>query len=106
LPKPLKATVERTDDGWRWKAERPPGAVRLQVGYRSAEKIAVQWQSGPSDAEKARADFEAANARLAFVPLPSPPEDGPWEGTVDRPGKVRLVAMGGKEIYVGVLELN
>jgi len=76
------------------------------VGYRSPEKIAVQWQSSPTEPEKARGDFQAANARLAFVPLPSPPEDGPWEGTVDRPGKVRLVAMGGKEIYVGVLELN
>ncbi|HUT13206.1 MAG TPA: C25 family cysteine peptidase [Thermoguttaceae bacterium] len=106
LPKLLKATVERTDDAWRWQAERPPGATRLQVGYRSTEKIAVQWQSGPTGAEKARADFEAANARLGFVPLPSPPEDGPWEGTVDRPGKVRLVATGGEEVYVAVLELK
>ncbi len=33
---PLAIEVRRTETGWHWKAKRPPGAERLNVGFRSA----------------------------------------------------------------------
>jgi len=104
LPLPLQASIERTDSGWRWKVQRPEGAQRLEVGFRAKQKTTVRWQEVPSDPEKARAAFHAANARLAFTALPAPAEGEPWEGTIDvnEPGWLRLVAVSKETIHVVV----
>ena len=106
IPEPLKASVQRTAAGWRWKAERPEGATNLQVGYRSAGPRSAEWQEKPAQQKEARAAFEAANAVFAFIPVSSPPDGGPWEGTAERPGWIRLVATGGGAIHVAVLKLD
>ena len=105
LPKPLVASAQRTAEGWRWKAQRPVGATRLEVGHRAAVAPRDALKQRPAGREEARKAFEEANAALAFAPLPSPPDAGPWEGTVERPGWLRLVATGGGEIHVAVLKL-
>jgi len=105
LPKPLVASAQRTAEGWRWKAQRPEGATRLEVGHRAAVAPRDALKQRPAGREEARKAFEEANAALAFAPLPSPPDAGPWEGTVERPGWLRLVATGGGEIHVAVLKL-
>jgi hypothetical protein len=106
LPEPLKASIERTAAGWRWKAEKPAGATHLEVGYRSAEPVPSPEGTGAAQEREQRARAaEAANAALAFTSLPAPPDNGPWEGTVDRPGWVRLVATGPDALYAIVLKL-
>ena len=34
LPERLDASIERTAAGWRWKAKKPTGVVRIEVGFR------------------------------------------------------------------------
>jgi len=106
MPRPLEASLERTEQGWRWKAKRPAGATSLAVGHRPSRPPVAEWTGGPTERERARATFEAANAALGFTPLPSPPDDGPWEGTVDRPGWLRLVAVAEGRLHVAVLRID
>jgi hypothetical protein len=104
LPEPLKATIERTSNGWRWKAAKPAGAARLEVGFRAAGSPPTSWEGLKAGEKKANEDADAANAWFAFAPLPSPPDDGPWQGDLSRPGRIRLVANDGKTLYVAVLK--
>lgn len=105
-PRPLEATIRRTDEGWQWKATRPPGAVRLAVGHRWSKLPVPRVATSPLPRPEAQAAFEAANAALDFAPLPPPPDQGPWEGTVEQPGWLRLVAIAGGELYVAVLRIE
>ena len=106
MPQPLQASLRRTDSGWRWTAERPQGATSLAVGYRPNKPPAAQWAEGSTERQKARAAFQAANAALGFAPLPSPPDKGPWEGTVEQPGWLRLVAVADGRLHVAVLKIE
>jgi len=106
IPQPLAAEVHRTEDGWQWKADRPDGATSLRVSFRSTKPSSTPWQKPPTDAEAARAAFKAANAPLAFRAVASKTESAPWQGTVDTPGLLRLVATGPGKIYVAVLQLE
>jgi len=106
LPGPLRASIRRTAAGWHWKAERPEGATKLHVGCRAAGAALPRRQGKPAGQKEARACFEAANAAPAFRTLPSPPDEGPWEGTVDRPGLIRLVATGAGRFHAAVFELK
>ena len=106
LPEPLEARVQRTAAGWNWQVKRPKDATHLDVGYRQSHVLSIAPPEKQKDAIKARAIFEAANAAFAFSPLPSPPNDGPWEGTIDRPGCLRLIATAPKTLYVVALKLQ
>ncbi len=101
LPEPLEAGIQRTPAGWRWKAKRPAGAVRLEAGFRASRPTLPSWEGLRAGEENAVRAFEAANGAFAFAPLPSADR---WEGQIDRPGWVRLVATGGDAIYVAVLK--
>jgi hypothetical protein len=106
LPEPLQATVERTAKGWQWRAQRPPGATRLEVGLRQPQALPMSPGKRPTSAEEADNASERANACFAFTAQPSPPEGRPWEGNCDRPGWLRLVAIGSSARYVVVLKLE
>jgi hypothetical protein len=106
LPEPLETSMERTKTGWRWRATRPPGARRLEVGFRKPQALPASPDKKPTSAEDADKASETANACFAFTAQPSPPDDGPWEGICDRPGWVRLVAIGPKTLHVAVLKLK
>jgi hypothetical protein len=106
LPEPLAASFERTDRGWRWKADKPSRATHLEVAFRSSEPLAGVSKAKSADAQEARTAFQAANARFAFIAKPSPPDDQPWEGVFDRPGWVRLVATGPGVFCAAVLKLK
>jgi hypothetical protein len=106
MPRPLEASLERTEHGWRWKATRPAGATSLAVGHRPSRPLVAQWAVGSTEREKARAAFEAANAVLGFTCLPTPPGEGPWEGTVDQPGLLRLVTVAEGQLHVAVLRIE
>jgi hypothetical protein len=105
LPAPLDATVEKRDGAWRWTARRPEGATRLLVGLRPAQREAPAPPAGADEIALRRAQFEAANAAEGFDPV-GEIGDGPWEGSVDRPGRLRLVALGPDGVAVGTLELE
>jgi hypothetical protein len=105
VPETLKVALRRTDAGWDWRAERPAGAVRLLVGHRRAAPPPATRPPGATP-EQARAAFRTANAVFAFSTLPSPPDEGPWQGTVNEPGRLRLVAVSPRTLRVGVVELK
>jgi hypothetical protein len=106
LPEPLEVSVEQTATGWRWCAVKPPHAIHLEVGYRAARPLATTPPRQPTDAKEAGKAFAAANACLAFAAQPSPPDGGPWEGTWDRPGCLRLVATGPGAFYAAAINLS
>lgn len=106
LPEPLEASVERAETGWRWRARRPPGATHLEVGFRKPQALPMSPDKKPTSAEEADKASETANACFAFTAQTSPPTDGPWEGICDRPGWLRLVAIGPSTLHVAVLKLE
>jgi len=106
LPEPLEASVEKSPAGWRWRAKRPPGATRLEVGYRKPPAVNLPIGAPLVDEKQANEALAAANAAYAFAVQPSPPDGAPWEGTWERPGWLRLVATGPRTLHVVVLKLN
>ncbi len=106
MPQPLEASLRRTDSGWRWTAKRPQAATSLAVGYRPGKLPGAQLAEGSTERQKARAAFQAANAALGFTPVPSPPDKGPWEGTVEQPGWLRLVTVADGQLHVAVLKIE
>ena len=106
LPDPLEASAERTEAGWRWRAKRPAGATRIEVGFRGSPAPPLSPDKKPTSAAEADKAAERANACFAFTAQPSPPDDGTWEGTCEHPGWLRLVAVGPKTLHVAVLKLE
>jgi len=105
LPEPLDATIERTDSGWRWKAEKPKGATRIHAGLRPRTPLfSLLFKERNED--ELRKDQQQANAKYEFTPLPSPESGEPWEGTVSEPGRLRLVASGPGVLNVATFDLK
>jgi hypothetical protein len=115
VPRPLQAQVRRDEAGWHWSVQKPAEARTLVAGFRPA---AVGGPEGmtpeapqpaemtPNDKPQALATFEAANAAFDFPALPAPAANQAWEGTISRPGLLRLVAIGRRDLYVAVLVLK
>ncbi len=105
LPEPLPATVQRTATGWQWRAKKPPGATSLEVGFRDLRLRPKTPKEKPS-AETLDKAAEAANDCFTFRSEPPPSREGPWEGTCDHAGLLRLVAIAPNTLYVAVLKLD
>jgi hypothetical protein len=105
VPVPLAATTEKVEGGWRFKAERPAGATRLVVGLLPAAPAVGAAPAGADEAALRRARLAAVNGAAEFAPLREMGE-GPWEGVVDRPGRLRLVATGPDFVAACVLEMK
>jgi hypothetical protein len=106
IPEPLAARVEKTENGWQWRVERPAGATRLEIGVRSANAPDAAWQEEPPSPAQARAAFEAANAALGYETIGALTADEPWRGTVETPGWIRFVAAGAGRLRAIALELK
>jgi hypothetical protein len=106
LPETLEASIEATKTGWRWKAKKPAGARHLEVGYRDPMPHLPSWEGLRAGEKKATQASDAANAAFAFAPLPSPHDDGPWQGDVERAGWIRLVTHDAHRMYVVVLKAD
>jgi hypothetical protein len=106
LPDPLKASVRRTASGWHWEAERPDERAHLEIGYRPVGRPPARGKTAPANREDALNAYFAADAAINFTPLPDPPEGRRWEGTMDRPGFLRLVATSDRKLYAVVLKLQ
>jgi hypothetical protein len=105
LPGPLEARAEKVEGGWRFTVTRPAGATRLFVGLLPATRAAGAAAAGADEAMVRRTQLAAVNGAEEFTPLEEIGE-GSWEGTVDRPGRLRLVATGPDVLAVCVLELR
>ena len=83
-------------------------ASRAQCTWQSVfanpQALPVSPDKKPTGAAEADKASETANACFAFTAQPSPPNDGPWEGICDRPGWLRLVAIGTRTLHVAVSE--
>jgi len=104
LPAPLEATIERTATGWRWKAKKPPGAARIEVAYRPTRPPLVSWKGLQAGEREAARASDAANAGFGFTPIAAPPDDAPWQGSIERSGSIRLVTHDANRLYVAVLK--
>jgi hypothetical protein len=105
LPDNLEGKIERLNDGWRWRVDKPKDATRLYVGIRPAGRDFPTVQL-PLEKEAARKRFEQANVTFGFEPLAELTADKPWKGTINKEGILRLVAVGPKCIYVVTFNLK
>jgi len=104
LPGKLEIVVRKNGDKWLWQAKKPKGAASLLVGLRS---INIQRLKGnPKAMQKEARDIHAkANAMFEFIPLPAVDNGDGWQGTIDRPGLLRIVAVTPEKLYVATVVL-
>ena len=105
-PEPLKASLTRTASGWRWSAEKPAGAVRLEIGLRSPAAAPRGNPATRPSQDDAAKRLLAANAQFSFQPIGVLSADQPWEGQLATQGTLRLVAIGPQQLHVCALELK
>jgi hypothetical protein len=118
LPQPLHGRLTRRDGRWLWRIDKPadadllvvsfrPPVARPQSSIRNLQSPVAESRPGTASAGEAAAEsaHRAANAVFAFQPLGTLGKDEPWEGTWDRPGVLRLVAVGEHAIYAVGLPL-
>ena len=105
LPERLGVRVERTAAGWRWETAKPTGATALEVGLRP-EAPPPAATPGVLEPGPAREAQRAANALFAFAAQETLSADKPWQGTVERPGWLRLVAVAPGRLYVAAVKLS
>ena len=105
LPERLHGKIKRRDDGWHWQVRKPKDATELYVGFRPAGQKLPSHQ-GELQRDTARRNFQAANEVFAFKSLPGPAAGEPWQGVINSPGTLRLVAVGPERIYVAALNLT
>ncbi len=131
LPQPLHGRLTRRESRWHWRIDKPPDADVLYVSFRPpvshpqsplASKLASEEESAirnsqssapalrspaaPAGQAAAESAHRAANTVFAFQPLATLGKDEPWEGICDRPGVLRLVAVGERAIYAVALHLR
>jgi hypothetical protein len=105
LPAALTAKVTPTAGKWQWSVERPKGATNLYVAFQSGGSLLGNAAKDASRSE-ATAAHEAANAKLAFRELSSLDGQAPWNGVVDKPGLLRLVAIGPDAVWATAVRLT
>jgi len=106
IPKPFEARVERQDDGWRWEATRPDGATNLHVDFRPATNETPFRNKKSTDKDEMHNAFREANEAFAFTPVATRSESESWTGTVDKPGWLRLCAIGPDGIYTAAMKVR
>lgn len=107
LPERLEVTVERCGNPgeWRWRAEKPRGALSLHVGLRP-QQTPLARSPKRLTREGALDRLAKANSRFVFATIEQLDEGQPWEGVVTGEGTLRLVAMSGDKLYVATIELK
>jgi hypothetical protein len=105
LPDSLQTRNDYGPNGWHWQVDKPHGATRLYVSFRSDKQKTPNAQE-PSERTVALERFRQANAAFAFTALAELSDDKIWEGIINESGTLRLVATGAGQIYVGVVKLK
>ncbi len=99
LPQPLECKIEKDGDNWYWHVEKPKGALKLYVEIRPAGQSMPRIQL-PLQKDSARKNLQLANDTFAFNTIIELSSDKKWEGSINAPGILRLVALTQNNIYV------
>jgi hypothetical protein len=106
LPKPLSIVTQRLPDGGLyWKAQKPKGAEKLFVTFRTADQ-GLPAVGNKIDRDAAHVLFNRADATLDFEALDELHADQPWRGETSRHGALRLVAISADRIWAAVVSTS
>jgi hypothetical protein len=105
MPEALECKIEPQGQSWRWHAEKPKGVLKLCVEIRPAGKIMPPIQL-PLEKDSAEKNLQLANDTFAFNPISELSANQNWEGTINTPGVLRLVAFTPHDIYVATQKIE
>lgn len=106
LPGELGGSVDKRDDSWFWRVEKPEGATALEVAFRLKKPPLLRQFGRSAGRDEADKRFHDANGQLGYSLLPAPGEDDPWEGLITEKGLLRLTATGPGVCATVVFELD
>jgi len=106
LPETLRGSVEKRDDGWFWRVDKPMGATALEVAFRLGKPPLLRQFGRSANRDEAMSRFGDANGQLGYSLLDPPANDAPWEGVVTKKGLLRLTATGPGVCATVVFELH
>ena len=99
MPEPLACKFEQGGDIWHWSAEKPEGATKLYVDFKPAGQSFPQVKL-PLEKTSAQQNLQKANETFAFNPVAEFTTDQNWQGSINKPGTLRLIAIAPHKIYV------
>jgi len=99
MPETLECRIEPQGEAWRWHVEKPKDAVTLYVEIRPAGQN-MPYIQFPLEKVSAEKNLQLANDTFAFNPVKELSANQNWEGTINTPGILRLVAFTPQDIYV------
>ena len=105
FPEVLESEIRAEGKVWQWSAKRPEGASRLYVEFR-VDGLKFPEVQLPLANDSAMGNLEKANEVFAFSPVAELSAGEAWEGQIEKPGILRLTAVGGKRIYVAAHKIQ
>jgi hypothetical protein len=105
MPEPLACKFEQRGDNWHWSVEKPKGALKLYVDFRPDGQSFPQVQF-PLEKDSATKNLQLANDTFDFKPVAELNSDKVWEGTINKSGILRLVAVTSDNIYVATQKID
>jgi hypothetical protein len=106
-PQSLECKFDSKGDTLHWQAEKPKDALKLYVEICPDGQTMPQIQL-PLEKDSAQKNLQLANDTFAFNKIAELSADQTWEGSINTPGILRLVALTPHNIYVTAkkIELN
>ena len=98
LPLPLNVERKQTDAGTSWCVTKPKDAQRLYVEFRKDIGF-MSPSTARSTSEQFEQEFIDANHGLRFQLLEELDASENWQGLINQPGTIRLVAESKSKLY-------
>lgn len=105
VPDTLACTIELKRNNCHWHVEKPQAALKLYVDFRPDGQSFPQVQL-PLHKTSARQNLHLANDVFNFKSITELSADQSWEGTINTPGVLRLVAVAPDRFYVTAQEIK
>ncbi|MGI9456652.1 MAG: C25 family cysteine peptidase [Aeoliella sp.] len=105
LPKRLAARVEKRGDVWRWQVDKPDAATQLHISFRP-DGMKMPRRPATISREEAIALHHQALRTLRFAELSTVDADAEWQGEVDQPGRLRMIAITDQAIHATTVDLQ
>jgi hypothetical protein len=99
MPETLECKIEPQGDVWHWYVDKPKGALKLFVEIRPAGQ-SMPLIELPFAKDSMQENLKLANDTFAFNTVSELNAKQAWEGTINTPGILRLVAFTPRDIYV------
>ncbi len=105
LPEKLRSKITREPGLVNWQVDKPQGATSLAVHFRPppAKRPTLKPDA---NAETRRRLQIASNKIFAFKQVATLKPTESWSGTWDKPGTLRLTAIGPEKLHVAVFQLK